>query len=144
LGETLYGDVFVLPEQSLVTSRFDPDNPREAHYALVCRSASPLVFEGCEEKLVFGDLRNILSGKTIGPSQVTSVVERLPLTGENSRSYDVAFRARLAEPFLVRLHEPFPVRVLEDRISRETDSECLFAFQSRRRPSSRQLSFLKV
>jgi hypothetical protein len=39
----IFDDDFVIPKHSLVTSRFDPTNPRSAHYALVCYSEEPRV-----------------------------------------------------------------------------------------------------
>src|SRR5438045_3967093 len=37
-GVALDGSQFVLPDNSLVTSRYDPTAPREAHFALVCHA----------------------------------------------------------------------------------------------------------
>jgi hypothetical protein len=108
-AETLFGDPFRLPERSLVTSRFDPDSPRGSHYALVCFSDQQLRVASAKEDIVFENLRNILTGRPIGASQVTSVVERVPGTCRGSRTYEVSIRAWLVEPFLIRLHDPLPL-----------------------------------
>lgn len=105
-GETLNGERFELPVTSLITSRFDPDNPRGAHYALVCFSPQPLQLSECEDKISYGELRNILTGRPVGASQVTSIIERQPQPNQCSRIYDVAIRAHLVDPFLIRLRDP--------------------------------------
>lgn len=76
-------------------------NPR---YALVCRSANRLAL-GDHGRLVFEELSNLLSGNSIGASQVTAVVRRREALGIG-RPYLVAMRAELCEPFFVRLSDP--------------------------------------
>jgi hypothetical protein len=113
-GETLAGDPFQLPTTSLITSRFDPGCPRGAHYALVCFSQQPLQLSQSEEKIVYSELRNILTGRPVGASQVTSIIQRKPQPSRGSRIYDVAIRARLVDPFLIRLRDPIILDVPAD------------------------------
>jgi len=120
-GRTLSGRPFKMPERVMVTSRFDPGNPRGAHYALVCSSSQPLRLTTTDQKIQFGELRNILTGRPIGASQVTSVVYRDGNFAKPSRTYDVALRVRLADPFLVRLENPVPLPLLVNTACREGD-----------------------
>jgi len=117
MGETLEGDVYELPRASLVLSRFDPDSPRGAHYALVCQSATALGVGSDLGELSFGGLRNILSGRELGSSQVTAVVSYNSSHENNDdRAYRVAFGARLVYPFFVRLLQPVDVAAREARL----------------------------
>jgi hypothetical protein len=52
----------------------------------------------------FGGLRNLRSGKPLGASQVTAVVQRT--NDECGTEYVIALRARLVEPYFVRLADP--------------------------------------
>jgi hypothetical protein len=105
-GVTLDGSLFELPPASLITSRFDPDNPRGAHYALVCFSQQPLQLNESGDKIKYGELRNLLTGRPVGASQVTSIIQHEPQSNQGSRIYDVAIRARLVAPFLIHLRDP--------------------------------------
>ena len=106
-AESLDGMPFSLPPASLVTSRFDLMSPKSTHYALVCYSRQSLLTESpLNERIVFGQLRNILTGRPVGASQVTSIIERSVQSHIGTRTYDVTIRALLVEPFLVRLREP--------------------------------------
>jgi hypothetical protein len=105
-GETLDGEPFCLPEHSLVTSRYDPASPRSGHYALVCFSRAPITPARAGGKIVFNALRNIRTGRPIGASQVTAVVEHRRSSAEESLAYDVAIRAELVYPYFVRLQQP--------------------------------------
>lgn len=105
-GETLDGETFYLPEHSLVTSRYDPAAPRAGHYALVCFSPSPLTPSYPEAKIVFEALRNIRTGRPVGASQVTAVVEQHRTTSKEALTYDVAIRAKLVYPYFVHLRQP--------------------------------------
>ncbi len=104
-AEDLLGITEPLPQAVKVTSRWDPERPRGAHYALVCGSSRPLRLDDLG-RLSFGALRNIRSGAPLGASQVTAVVERgdepVNITGE----YTVALRAALVAPYFVRLRQP--------------------------------------
>lgn len=103
-GVTLLGEHFELPDVVRVTSA----STRTSHYALVCDSAAPLRL-GELGHIDAGSLRNIGSGRRLGASQITSVVERSGLP--EGRIYTVALRARLVEPYFVRLTNPEPVAV---------------------------------
>src|SRR5580704_7742673 len=59
LGETLDGDVYALPEHSLVTSRYDPVAPKGTHYALVCFSSEPIIPVEPVDKIPFTELKNL-------------------------------------------------------------------------------------
>ena len=104
-GEGLFGGSTLLPEHACVTSRWNPQRPDAARYALVCGSDEPLRLEDHGE-LCFGSLRNICSGAPIGASQVTAVVRRDPVPHDRGRAYRVALRASLVEPYLLRLSSP--------------------------------------
>jgi len=105
-GETLDGEPFCLPEHSLVTSRYDPASPRPGHYALVCFTRAPIIPAQPGGKIVFSALRNIRTGRPIGASQVTAVVEQHQTGEEEALTYDVAIRAELVYPYFVRLQQP--------------------------------------
>jgi hypothetical protein len=108
LAETLHGEPFKLPEHSLVTSRHDPNAPRKSSYALVCFSSVPLNQARCDEGIALSALRNLRTGRPIGASQVTAIVQSCvgSLTAQTSR-YEVLVRARLVEPYFLRLGNPF-------------------------------------
>lgn len=114
-GETLDGSVFRFPECSLVTSRYDPISPRGAHYALVCHSDRPLTSSGSTERLNMADVRNLVTGRPVGASQVTAVVQRDGPSMKDSPSYLIAVRANLVGPYFVRLREPVPLAVAGGR-----------------------------
>jgi hypothetical protein len=105
-AETLSGDAFSLPDCSLVTSRQDPLAPKGVHYALVCFSESPLAISRAEEKIAFARLRNLLTGRPVGASQVTAVVQRKETGPLETPAYDIAIRARLVYPYFLRLQNP--------------------------------------
>lgn len=104
-GETLTGDFFRLPEHSLVTSRHDPNSPRAVHYALVCFRSEPLMPARSDEQITLSGLRNLLTGRPIGSSQVTAVVESDGTEPQSDRAYEVAIRAELTFPYFVQLRE---------------------------------------
>lgn len=99
-GVTPTGERMRLPLAARVTSR----QSKGPHYALVCASDDPLCIADLG-RLRFGALRNLISGRELGASQVTAVVERL-LDSETGREYAVAFRSHLVEPYFVRLVDP--------------------------------------
>jgi hypothetical protein len=105
-GETLDGDPFRLPTGSIVTSRYDLAATHHVRYALVCLSQTPLSMSQSEERIDFGELRNLLSGRPMGASQVTAVVERDATAFARASTYDVAMRAELVSPYFVRLQNP--------------------------------------
>ena len=102
-GEGLDGSNFALPAHSRVTSKFDPTAPRFYHYALVCFSDIPLLPLRNEDKIAFIQLRNLRTGRPVGASQVTAVVQRVGEATNASTLYDVSIRAQLVHPYFVRL-----------------------------------------
>lgn len=104
-AETLGGHPFKLPDTSLVTSRHNPGASRQSHYALVCFCEATLAISRSCERIALSRLRNLLSGRPVGPSQVTAVVECSDCEG-GPHPYDVAIRATLVYPYLLRLQEP--------------------------------------
>jgi hypothetical protein len=108
LGETLDGDSYWLPEHSLVTSRYDPLSPKELHYALVCFSEIPISAAQPLGRIAFDALMNIRTGRPVGASQVTAIVERRPFESEGNggEAYEVAIRAELVHPYFIKLREP--------------------------------------
>ena len=104
-AQALHGESMLLPEHACVTSRWDPDRPDIARYALVCRSDDPLRLRDHGE-LCFGALRNLLSDARIGASQVTAVVRQDPAEPASGLRYRVALRASLVWPYLIRLASP--------------------------------------
>lgn len=109
-ARTLCGQDYTLPEQSLITSRLDLQRPRSRHYALVCYSESPLEIGVPEEKIHFGRMRNLLTSRIVGASQVTSVV-CLSVEASPTKNviYDVTLRSRLAPPYFIELRAPVPL-----------------------------------
>jgi hypothetical protein len=109
-AQTLSGEEYQLPEQSLITSRFDLAKPRARHYALVCYSETRIEAGLADERIHFAGLRNLLTSRPVGASQVTAVVQAggsAPLG--KSLLYDVAFRAQLMPPYVVTLRTPVPL-----------------------------------
>lgn len=105
-GEALDGSQYSLPQHSLVTSRYDPETPRDGHYALVCFSPRPITDAQSEDRIVFDGLNNLLTGRRIGASQVTAVVRLDAARSDNASSYEVAIRAELVYPYFIRLKNP--------------------------------------
>ncbi len=105
-GEGLDGDFFALPVHSRVTSKLDPLGRKVNHYALVCFSDAPLTPIRNEDKLAFLQLRNLRTGRPVGASQVTAVVQRVVESVTETTMYDVAIRAQLVYPYFVRLLHP--------------------------------------
>jgi hypothetical protein len=109
-AQTLCSEDYPLPEQSLITSRLDPQRPRSKHYALVCYSESPLAIGISEEQIHFGKVRNLLTSRIVGASQVTSVVcLSVGASPTKNLTYDVALRSRLAPPYFIELRAPIPL-----------------------------------
>jgi hypothetical protein len=105
-GVTLDGDPFRIPEHSLVTSRYDPARPRNEHFALVCQSYEVLTRSSRKEELLISELRNLVSGRPVGASQVTAVVRREHLEPLKQTRYQVIIRAELVYPYFLRLRGP--------------------------------------
>jgi hypothetical protein len=68
------GEEFQLPRHSLITSRLDVLKARAKHYALVCYRDEPIEIPSRCERLPFSELRNLLTNRPVGASQVTAVV----------------------------------------------------------------------
>ena len=113
----LNGEPYALPPRSLITSRLNAD--RQRHYALVCRSDTPL--EGVItstshlDKVQPSEMRNLLSGRPLGSSQVTAVVVRNSPNAGTGLEYDVRFKAKLAPPYFIHLGDP--IRIATDTTS---------------------------
>lgn len=105
-AETLGGEPFRLPCQSLVTSRYDPSSPKQASYALVCFSPRPLYETQCEEQILLEKLRNLISGRPVGSSQVTAVVQAAAGGAGERHKYEISIRAKLVYPYFLRLKDP--------------------------------------
>jgi len=99
-----------LPRHVLEFSRA---HGRPSHYALCCRSAAPLAL--ASHPFNPGLHRN-LSGKALGSSQVTALLEGDIEDKENTPGiYHFGFRATLVEPWFVKLVNP--------RLLRSTDKQ---------------------
>ena len=109
-AQAFSGEDYQLPESSLITSRFDTLRPKPRHYALVCFSETPIAIESSSEQVQFATLRNLLTSRPVGASQVTAVVQ-LSAQAERERAslYQVALRAQLVPPYLVSLRTPVPL-----------------------------------
>jgi hypothetical protein len=96
-----------LPPHVIVTSRAARDrhgNLKRHHHALVCASVTALgLTRG--GTLNTGALQNTGTGKSIGDSQVTSVVEQTNFTSEG-KAYEITIRATLVAPYRVQLITP--------------------------------------
>ena len=106
------GQTHPLPSHTFVTSRAKlPSGKRkEHHYALVCSSSSELV-AGSNLKVFSGSLRNVSTGKGLGASQVTAVVDCVQANIEaHTKSYPVAFTVELEAPYFVRLVQPVSLK----------------------------------
>ena len=109
-GRTLGGKLYDLPRGSLVTSRAISDKRKQKHYALVCGSAQPLQVRENAEAIPFSQLRNLLTDRRIGASQVTAIVRLADKHLDNtSLEYAVAIRAELVFPYFIELIDPIPM-----------------------------------
>jgi hypothetical protein len=119
-AETVHGEIFRIPEAIRITSRMAAG--KRSHYALVGSSEQPLEFAN-HGQLPFGALENLLSGRSVGPSQVTAVVRLLREVLAEGAMYAVALRVRLVYPYFVRLLDPVRIEsggIVETGLSRET------------------------
>lgn len=106
-AQDLDGRDWQIPQGVKVTSRERSETGRAklSHYALVCRSSSPLTVHNVAS-LRYEELVNLQSKNKLGASQVTAVVERLARATEESTTYPVAFLAELVFPYFVKLTGP--------------------------------------
>jgi hypothetical protein len=114
-AESLDGEYYEIPKASVVTSRWT-ENKRH-HFALVCYSDIPLQPGNGTQHVYVDSLRNLVSGKRVGSSQVTSVVERFDCD-RTGRAYPVALRIKLVAPYFVRLCGTRPVTLPTSRNGR--------------------------
>lgn len=106
-GRTMEGERYELPSGSIVTSRAKSEMKRQRHYALVCASQNSLALDSAGEPFAFGSLRNFVSGRPVGASQVTAVVSRRDaILNANGPIYRAAMRVQLMRPYFVELSEP--------------------------------------
>jgi hypothetical protein len=107
-GVGLDGQAIEWPEHSIVTSRASKSGKHRSHYALVCHSESSLqISEEVGERFQMSQVRNLKSGKRVGASQVTSVVERFSKKVDLSKSsYFAAMQVELYPPYFVKLTNP--------------------------------------
>lgn len=105
------GSPFEIPVGCLVTSRAPEDLRNARHFALVCERKQPLpvgLADGAEDAWVDDSaVRNFLTGRPVGASQVTSVVRAV--RSNRIPRYRLAFDAWLTEPYLLMLGDPEPV-----------------------------------
>lgn len=110
---TSTGEICEVPKKSLVVSRAHTPQgiTKKHHYALLCHSKTPLSGRpGDNLAVVASKARNYQTGKSIGFSQVTSIVtyETGPGMGTQSGSqeYRVVFSADIQSNSLLRLVNP--------------------------------------
>jgi len=102
-GRTLDGCRYELPAGSIVTS----GEKTRPHYALVCASKDKLEINSKAETVVLGQVRNLLTDRPVGASQVTAIVQRsraYPMY--SSATYPAAIMADLVFPFFIELTDP--------------------------------------
>jgi len=143
-AETFLGEPFELPVHSLVTSRYDPSAPRESSYALVCFSPRSLNEARCDEQIAFAGLRNLRTGRPIGSSQVSAIVQSVESIHAQTPRYEVWIRAKLVEPYFLRLRNPLPLsskdqRADWERTVREVWSQRLTGFTRQAPTTARRL-----
>lgn len=107
-GHDPSGKGYTFPNGASVTSRFDPQRPKFQHYALVCRSDGPLLDQISTEKLWLQNLVNLRSGRPVGGSQVTAVVEYRSVKNNClvGAPYAISMRVHLVEPYVITLTAP--------------------------------------
>jgi hypothetical protein len=106
-GKTLDGQSYRLPPASTVTSGSTTAGRRGRHYALVCATPCELRLNPEAEKIEFRRLRNLLTNRPVGASQVTAIVRYTREGAANSgSSYFASLRAQLVFPFFIELAGP--------------------------------------
>ena len=108
-GETLSGDSYPLPDHSLVTSGRNPIAPRNTHYALVCFCDSPLASSRRKDRIALTELSNLLTGRPVGTSQTTAIVQRKAERVLEDSAYEITIRAKLVYPYFLTLRDPIPL-----------------------------------
>jgi len=104
-----------LPKYSLLTSRghTDTSKSKRAHYALLCAHKTPLK-QMKDTLLNSTELRNLITGKPVGYSQVTSVVKRVNESKDEEKNYSIGFKAYLQNEGQVKLASA--VRISSDSL----------------------------
>lgn len=103
---TTAGQRYQLPKGTRVMGGVVDARRLPPRYALVCASERPLEIAD-QGSVRLSEMRNLVSGRPVGASQVTAVVERSAASSEASAtSYIVQLRARLVAPYFVRLTDP--------------------------------------
>ena len=99
-----------LPAHALVTSRADSaSGPKKVHYALMCRSAEPLVLRSGIEPFNPSAFRNAGgTGAPVGNSQVTALLRRAEISAR-ALDYEVNLSAWLTGSYWVRLTNPIEI-----------------------------------
>ena len=101
------GGVWRLPSSSLVTSH--ADGVLRRHYALVCRAAKPLRLVREGETFRSDSLYNLRTGRPVGFSQVTAIVQRRDekeALEHHGTVYTAAMIVDLVPPYAVALEAP--------------------------------------
>jgi hypothetical protein len=107
LARTLSGEIYNLPAGSVVTSRAAGEGRLLRHYALVCASVTPLGVNRAPHMIQFSRLRNLVTGRPVGASQVTAVVRMSDECEDDAgKEYPAAIRASLVFPYFIELIEP--------------------------------------
>lgn len=105
---TMSDDEWHIPKGLQVVSRAVTNigTYKRSHYALVCKTDSPLRADKARGVLNSSEFVNLLSLSKLGHSQVTSVVQRKPSPGRSGTHYPICFIADLVFPYFVRLVDP--------------------------------------
>jgi len=111
------GQTRALPIHCFITSRASLPSGRkkENHYALVCFSDRELTAQQ-ENLCIFpSHLRNVITNKPLGASQVTAVVRAVSEADATCtiKSYSVSFITELRSPYCVQLAEPVALNTSE-------------------------------
>lgn len=101
-AETLSGKPYEMPPYSAVTSGRATGPSSRGHYALVCFSSSPLALSTMPETIAMSELRNLRTGRPLGASQVTAVVERTRSKAAGP-TYAATMVLPLVAPFFIKL-----------------------------------------
>lgn len=98
------GIIKELPESSIVISRGHTDySHKKKHYALLVSSKKSLLNQKIDEIIDYAQVRNFLSKKMVGFSQVTSIVSLHNSIVGKSKIYSIGMIADLISPFCVEL-----------------------------------------
>lgn len=116
------GAPYELPQGSVVVSHVKAGARPDRHYALVCHADDRGLALTAGGFIPADRLVNLCTGRRVGASQVTAIVE---LVGDalapSHLAYPIAMRVRLHPPYVVTLEEPIvvPSEVLQRRADAE-------------------------